>query len=171
MLQIQPITVVDAPDLASLANDIYFDHYSHFWDDGGQWYVANSFSISQLESEMIDLNNLFYFAIFENKRVGFLKLRPQNQLAKTEGNGFEVERIYLHKSTTGKGIGRKLMQFAIEMAQNQQKDYVWLKAMDSSHDAIRFYRSLGFEICGTSRLDYELLKPELRGMVTMKKML
>jgi diamine N-acetyltransferase len=171
MLEIQPITINDASTLASLAYDIYFDHYRHFWNDGGEWYVANAFSDSQLGSEITDLKNLFYFAVIEDKKVGFLKLRPENQLASTEGNGFEIERIYLSNKTTGKGIGRKLMEFAINMAQNQQKDYVWLKAMDTSHDAIRFYRSLGFEICGTSRLEYELLKSELRGMVTMKKML
>jgi diamine N-acetyltransferase len=169
MLKIQQIQANDATDLSALANAIYFDHYSHFWNDSGLWYVANSFSIKQLSDEMLDLRNLFYFAKFENDRIGFLKLRPYNQLSETAGDGFEIERIYLHKKATGKGIGRKLMEFAIEMAIAQNKDYVWLKAMDSSHDAIRFYESLGFGICGTSRLDYERLKPELRGMVAMKK--
>jgi diamine N-acetyltransferase len=171
MLSIQPIHIEDAPALSALAGEIYYPHYSHFWDDGGAWYVDNAFRISQLEREIADSRNQFYFVVDSNEKVGFLKLRPNNQLANTEGNGFEVERIYLHEKTTGKGIGKALMQFAFEMATAQQKDYVWLKAMDKSHDAVRFYKSLGFEICGTSILDYELLKPELRGMVAMKKVL
>ena len=82
---------------------------------------------------------------------------------------FEIERMYLTKEVTGKGVGRKLMEFAIEMARQQHKDYVWLKAMDSSQNAIRFYESLGFEICGTSRLDFEQMKTEFLGMVAMRK--
>jgi diamine N-acetyltransferase len=171
MLIIKPITLNDAETLSALSTQIYAEHYIHLWDDEGVWYMNNSFSISQLQEELSDSNNLFFFASHENQNVGFLKLRPQNQLTDEQGEGFEIERIYLQKSTTGKGIGRQLMEFAIEMAITQNKDYIWLKAMDSSLDAINFYRKLGFEICGASRLDYALLKPELRGMVTMKKIL
>lgn len=169
MLTIRPMTIDDAANLSALMNHIYFDHYKHLWHDGGQWYMDNAFNIRQLEDELTDSKNLFFFAIYGNQQVGFIKLRPQNQLIDIEGDGFEIERIYLHKSTTGKGIGKQLMEFAIEMAIAQNKDYVWLKAMDTSQNAINFYKKLGFEICGNSVLDYELLKPELRGMVTMKK--
>jgi diamine N-acetyltransferase len=171
MLTIKPMTIDDAEKLSALTSQIYFDHYSHLWDDGGQWYVYNAFNIKQLEEELIDIKNLFFFAIYENQEVGFIKLRPQNQLSDTEGDGFEIERIYLHKSTTNKGIGKQLMEFALEIATTLHKDYIWLKAMDTSHDAIRFYKKLGFELCGTFVLDYELLKPDVRGMVIMKKML
>jgi diamine N-acetyltransferase len=171
MLIIKPITLNNAEILSALSTQIYAEHYTHLWDDEGIWYANNSFSISQLQEELSDFNNLFFFASHENQNVGFLKLRPQNQLADEEGDGFEIERIYLQKSTTGKGIGRQLVAFAIGMAVAQNKDYVWLKAIESSFDAVNFYKKLGFEVCGTSRLDYPLLKPELRGMVTMKKVL
>ena len=79
--------------------------------------------------------------------------------------------IYLTNEATGRKIGRKLMKFAIEQAIQQNKDYVWLKAMDSSQNAIRFYESLGFEICGTSRLNFEQMKTEYLGMVAMRRIL
>ena len=168
-LEIQPITLADLETLSDVATRAYFDHYKHLWYDEGTWYAHKCFNIKQLEEEVLDEKNLFFMVIFNEEPVGFLKLRPENQLTKQVGNGFEIERIYLRKEVTGKGVGRKLMEFAIEMARQQHKDYVWLKAMDSSQDAIRFYESFGFEICGTSRLDFEQMKMEFLGMVAMKR--
>ncbi len=171
MIQIQAIGIADVEKLSGVATRAYFDHYTHLWHDNGAWYAHKCFNIKQLANELSDEKNLFFLTIFNEKPVGFLKLRPENQLAEQAGNGFEVERIYLTKEAIGKGIGRKLMEFAIKMAKNQSKNYVWLKAMDSSKDAIRFYESLGFEICGTSRLNFEQMKTEFLGMVAMKMVL
>lgn len=168
-IKIEKITISDVEKFSEVATRAYFDHYQHLWHDDGKWYAHKCFNISQLKEELSDTKNEFFFAILDENPVGFLKIRPENQLIGQEGNGFEIERIYLTNETTGRGVGRKLMEFAIEMAHEQNKDYVWLKAMDSSQNAIRFYESLGFEICGTSRLDFEQMKTEYLGMVAMRK--
>ncbi len=168
-LNIERISISEVEKLSEVATRAYFDHYRHLWYDEGEWYAHKCFNVSQLIEELTDSKNLFFFAVLDGKPVGFLKLRPENQLAGQDGNGFEVERIYLTNEATGRGVGRALMEFAIEMAWQQNKDYVWLKAMDSSQNAIRFYESLGFEICGTSRLNFEQMKTEYLGMVAMRK--
>jgi diamine N-acetyltransferase len=168
-LEIQSIGIESVEKLSKVATKAYFDHYKHLWHDDGTWYVDKCFNINQLSTELQDKSNLIFLAIFEEKPVGFLKLRPENQLIEESGKGLEIERIYLIKEVTGRGFGRKLMEFAIEFANKQHKDYVWLKAMDSSKDAIRFYESLGFEICGTSQLDFTQMKTEYLGMVTMRR--
>jgi ribosomal protein S18 acetylase RimI-like enzyme len=170
-IEIQAINVVEVEVLSNVATKAYFDHYKHLWHDQGVWYAHKCFNIKQLEEELLDAKNFFFLANLNNRPVGFLKLRPENQLAEQIGDGFEIERIYLTNEATGMGVGRKLMEFAIEKARQQNKDYVWLKAMDSSNNAIRFYESLGFEICGRSRLDFEQMKTEFLGMVAMKKSL
>jgi diamine N-acetyltransferase len=168
-LKIEKITISEVEKLSEVATRAYFDHYRHLWYDKGEWYAHKCFNINQLTKELSDFKNDFFFAILDEKYVGFLKFRPENQLVGQEGNGFEVERIYLTNEATGKKVGRKLMEFAIEMAIQQNKDFVWLKAMDSSQNAIRFYESLDFEICGTSRLDFEQMKTEYLGMVAMRR--
>lgn len=168
-LNIERISISEVEKLSEVATRAYFDHYRHLWYDEGEWYAHKCFNVSQLIEELTDSKNLFFFAVLDGRYVGFLKLRPENQLAGQDGNGFEVERIYLTNEATGRGVGRALMEFAIEMARQQNKDYVWLKAMDSSQNAIRFYESLGFEICGTSRLNFEQMKTEYLGMVAMRK--
>lgn len=168
-IQIEKIKISETEKFSELATRAYFDHYRHLWYDNGEWYAHKCFNINQLSEELSDTKNNFFFAILDEKPVGFLKVRPENQLTQQEVNGFEIERIYLTNEATGRGVGRKLMEFAIEMARQQNKDYVWLKAMDSSQNAIRFYESLGFEICGTARLDFEQMKTEYLGMVAMRR--
>jgi GNAT superfamily N-acetyltransferase len=74
------------------------------------------------------------------------------------------------KVATGKGYGRQAVEFCFDYAKNLKKEIIWLKAMDSS-DAVAFYENLGFEVCGTFRLDFPQMKPEFRGMVIMLKRL
>jgi hypothetical protein len=60
------------------------------------------------------------------------------------------------------------MQRAIDL----RKDIVFLKAMDSSNDAIKFYKSLGYAVCGDLQLPmptFALMKQEYRGMLILKK--
>ncbi len=168
-LRIEKITISEVEKFSEVATQAYFDHYRHLWYDEGEWYAHKCFNVNQLSEELLDDKNRFFFAILDEKLVGFLKLRPENQLAEQEGNGFEIERIYMTNEATGRGVGRKMMEFAIEMARQQNKDYVWLKAMDSSQNAIRFYESLGFVICGTSHLNFEQMKTEYLGMVAMRR--
>lgn len=170
-LEIEKIDLSHLEILSEVATRAYFDHYKHLWYDEGAWYAAKCFNTSQLAEEISDERNAFFLAILNQKPVGFLKLRPENQLIEQAGNGFEIERIYLTNEATGRGVGKKLMEFAIEMAKTQNKDYVWLKAMDSSQDAIRFYEKLGFQVCGTSRLDFTQMKTEFLGMVSMKRII
>jgi ribosomal protein S18 acetylase RimI-like enzyme len=81
----------------------------------------------------------------------------------------ELERIYLNKEATGKGIGKRLVDLTLETAQENNKDLVWLKAMDTSDEPIAFYEKMGFSIKGTHCLKHRLMKEELRGMVILTK--
>jgi ribosomal protein S18 acetylase RimI-like enzyme len=79
----------------------------------------------------------------------------------------ELQRIYTHLS--GKGVGQFLMDFSIELALKNHSKLIWLQVMDTSTQAIRFYEKNGFQICGAHTLSYEKMKPQLRGMFTMKR--
>lgn len=170
MLEILPITVEDAAELAEVAVAAYKDHYLHLWHDGGDWYLKRSFSVPQLESELAGEANRFYIARWNGENVGFMKTRTDRTLPMFDaGDALEVERIYLTAAAQGKGIGRALIELAVSDARQMGRNIVWLKAMDTSDDALAFYERMGFEKCGGERLDYEMLKPELAGMFWMKR--
>ena len=170
IIDIKTIGTKDVALLSDVAVRAYCDHYKHLWYDEGKWYSKKSFSKENLLNELTDENAQFFIIYFNKDAVGFLKLNIDAPLEEN-ADALELERIYLTKSVTGKGIGKFVFDFVIEIAKQQNKKLIWLKVMDSSTNAIAFYKKMRFEICGTIRLDFEMMKPELRGMFVMKKML
>ncbi|HYE54054.1 MAG TPA: GNAT family N-acetyltransferase, partial [Chitinophagaceae bacterium] len=85
-------------------------------------------------------------------------------------DALELERIYLITSATGKSYGTKAIRFSETYARKQNKEILWLKMMDSTTNHV-FYGKMGFEPCGTRKLSFDRMKPELRGMTVMMKWL
>jgi len=169
-VSIRKINSTDAALLSATAWKAYCDHYLHLWFDNGEWYRKKCFTTEVLQQELADPNNLFYIAYDADEPVGFLKLRIDAVLeTDPDKNGLELERIYLTSAASRKGIGKQLMELSLAVAKEYQKEIIWLKAMDSSEGPIAFYRQMGFEICGITRLSFEQMKEEYRGMVIMKK--
>ncbi|MER2997817.1 GNAT family N-acetyltransferase [Pontibacter populi] len=169
-VSIVPCTISDLHTLQDIALNAYGDHYLHLWNDGGAWYIEKSFSDAALKSELEDTDAAFFLVHDADELVGFLKLNNNKALENySPEDALELERIYLTKADSGKGVGKQVMNFTEQFARERNKKVIWLKAMDSSHDAIRFYEQNGYAHCGTYRLDFEAMKPEYRGMVIMKK--
>lgn len=171
-VRIERVQLKDVEFLSQVAVKAYADHYLHLWDDGGRWYMQKYFSEEKFAEELKDENSCFYIAFFNDAPVGFLKINinaPINGF--TDKSSLELERIYLNKEVTGMGIGRKLVELTFDIAEKHNKDFVWLKAMDTSNAAIAFYEKMGFKIEGVHRLKHPLMKDELRGMVIMVKKL
>ncbi|MGI8634721.1 MAG: GNAT family N-acetyltransferase [Segetibacter sp.] len=169
-IAIARVEAKDASFLSEVALKAYADHYLHLWHDGGLWYMNKFFAVEQLASEINNQNSRFYIAFFKGTPVGFLKINIHASLNGFEDkNALELERIYLNKQATGKGIGRELVDLTFKIAAENNKNIVWLKAMDTSNGPIAFYKKMGFEIKGTHRLKHPLMKEDLRGMVVMIK--
>jgi GNAT superfamily N-acetyltransferase len=169
-IEIIQCSIVDASELAEVAVRAYRDYYLYLWHDDGSWYINRSFSIEQFEKELKDPNAAFYLLKDDVFSAGFMKLNLDQPLEGFESlPAMELERIYIAKSASRKGIGRKAVEFCFALAATMNKKIVWLKSMDSS-DALLFYERIGFEECGTYRLDFEVMKAEYRGMkILMKK--
>jgi GNAT superfamily N-acetyltransferase len=169
-VRIEKIGVEAAELLSKVALKAYADHYLHLWYDGGEWYLKKFFSVKRLATELSDTNAEFYLAYCNDSPVGFLKINVDAPLhGEEDKNALELERIYLPKDAEGKGIGRALIRLTFDIARQNNKELVWLKAMDTSERPIAFYKKMGFDIAGTFRLKHEMMKEELRGMIIMKK--
>lgn len=170
---IKQLSVDDAVELQPVALKAYKDHYLHLWYDKGKWYIEKSFSLTALQSELRQINSLFYLVYYNQQPVGFLKLNIDAPLIineiTLEENALELQRIYLVQEVTGKGIGKVLISFIENVALANHKKCVWLKVMDSSSAAISFYKKTGFEICGIYILPFTQMKEEYRGMFIMRK--
>lgn len=172
-MNIQQIDVSNAAELSSLAKTIYVEHYLHLWHPGGaEWYMHEyAYPEANLQAELADPNNLHYI-VYNDTGIaqGYLKLRIRSVCQGSETrNGLEIERIYLHKEYTGKGIGRQLIRLSEAVARQHHQNLVFLKAMDTSLDAIGFYRKMGYLECGRLVLPFDNMKEMYRGMVILCK--
>lgn len=167
-IKITSCTIADLHSLQDIAINSYGDHYLYLWFDGGMWYIDRCFSDAALKKELEDPNTAFFLIYDRDELVGFLKLNINKALEdEDETESLELERIYLTKASSGKGIGRKAVKFTVAFAREKKKQLIWLKAMDSSR-SVNFYQQNGFQQSGTYILDFEQMKPEYRGMVILK---
>ncbi len=164
-----------AAELSALAKAIYVEHYLHLWYPGGaNWYMEEqAYPEETLREELADPNNLHYIVYDEEELAqGYLKLRIKGTLNGYEDKDcLEIERIYLHKAATGKGIGKQLMELSETVAKQHHKNRIFLKAMDSSLNAIGFYQRMGYTVCGKLVLPFTQMKETYRGMVILQKKL
>lgn len=167
---IRAVSPGEAADLAALCCQIYQQHFTYLWTDEGRWYQDQLYNEPRLKSELTDPNVQYFFAAVANQAVGYLKVKLDSNLD-NEPDGLEIERIYLLKKMAGQGVGKQLIERAFDIAQQLNKRYAWLKAMDSSVDSLHFYRKRGFNFAGETSLSYPQMKPEFRRMWQLKKQL
>jgi len=154
-------------DLIRIAKTSYQDHYTYLWDDEGANYISSNFNVNQLQQELVNPNSQFYLLYYLEKLFGFLKLNLDSELKNYYSiEALELERIYFLKEATGKGLGKMVIEFVIDLAKKRNKNIVWLKAMDSSR-SVEFYKRNQFEIVDEMILPYEFMKDEYRKIVTM----
>ena len=172
-MYVKVCTEKDINELVRVSIQSYNEHYLYLWHDDGKKYVADNFNPETFQQQILD-TNVALFLIYEiegTSPVGFLKLNIDKSYGdKTKQHALELERIYLLKEVSGKGVGRQVLEFTDQYARERSKKYIWLKAMDSS-SAIEFYGKSGYKIIGDYMLTFPEMKEEFRGMHVMMKSL
>jgi GNAT superfamily N-acetyltransferase len=169
-MEIKKAGLTDLAEVQDIGIRSYLPHYRHLWKEGGtDWYLHRCFGDETLQAELVDKNIEYYIISSENRSIGILKLVLQKSLPDSNiENALYLEKIYFVKEWTGKGIGRQLMEFTFDRAKELNCECVWLMAMDTSDKPIAAYQRAGFTEHSRTRLDFEQMKEEFRGMVVMK---
>ena len=110
-----------------------------------QKYLEEGFTVDKLTSELTNPNSEFYFALFDNKVIGYLKINfGQAQTELKDQNALEIERIYVLKEFHGKKVGQILYDKAFDIAKQTSANYLWLGVWEENPRAINFYKKNGF---------------------------
>ena len=108
-------------------------------------YLEEAYAYQKLSAELNDANSVFYFAMMEDKVIGYLKLNfGASQTELKDNEALEIERIYVLKEFHGKKVGQLLFDKAIEVAKAQHVAYVWLGVWENNKRALQFYTKNGF---------------------------
>lgn len=104
-------------------------------------------------------NSRFFFIYLDNQLAGYLKLNIDlAQTEKIDRNGLEIERIYIRKEYKRQGLGRQLLEFAIELATKERRKLIWLGVWEENENALLFYQMFGFRKNGTHNFYIEIDK-------------
>lgn len=145
-IAIQSVTGSDITALQELSRTTFSEAFaSQNTVEDMQAYLQTAFSAEKLKEEINTPGTSFYFAVHQNKWVGYLKVNEGSaQSDLKDANSLEVERIYVRQAYLGKGIGQLLFNHALTLAKDKGKAYVWLGVWEKNEKAIRFYKKNGF---------------------------
>ncbi|MGE7998040.1 GNAT family N-acetyltransferase [Lysinibacillus sp. NPDC093190] len=123
-------------------NDTFKDQNS---PENMKTYLEKAFNTIRLEKELSNPNSEFYFIYYDEETAGYLKVNVNEaQSEQMVDESLEIERIYIRNKYQGKGLGKHLINKAMEIAVAQNKKSIWLGVWEKNDNAIGFYKKIGF---------------------------
>lgn len=145
-IHLSKVTLNDIERLQEIGRQTFFETFSAGnTAENMTKYLAEGFSIEKLTAELSNENAAFYFATYEGRVIGYLKVNHgQSQTELQDDRALEIERIYVLNEFHGKQVGQILFEKAIQIAREANADYVWLGVWEENPRAIQFYKKNGF---------------------------
>ncbi|RKL68112.1 GNAT family N-acetyltransferase [Salipaludibacillus neizhouensis] len=128
-------------------NDTFKDQNS---PENMKAYIEKAFNLKQLEKELSKVSSEFFFVYVNNEVVGYLKVNTNDAQSEEMGEEtLEIERIYIKNNFQKHGLGKYLLNKAMEIAMERHKKKIWLGVWEKNENAIAFYKKMGFVQTGT----------------------
>lgn len=132
MIEIRPVTHADVPAVISLITQTLAEFGLVF----GQGSATDE-PIRTLPSSYTDAGGAFWVAVSDTI-VGTCGVYPDGPTA------FELRKMYLDPRARGAGVGKRLLDTAVEFARSRGATELVLDTLDSMTRAIAFYEANGF---------------------------
>ncbi|NEN83746.1 GNAT family N-acetyltransferase [Paenibacillus elgii] len=108
-------------------------------------YLERAFTLNQLEKELSNSSSQFFFVYVDHEVAGYLKVNVNDAQSEEMGDeSLEIERIHIKKNFQKHGLGKYLLNQAIEIAMECNKKQIWLGVWERNENAIAFYEKMGF---------------------------
>lgn len=147
---IRPVRLDEVAILKEIAEQTFMETFVH--DNSSeqlQAFFDEVYALPILEAELNDPNTEVDFILINNQIAGYLKLNwNTSQTEQVLEKAMEIQRIYILQDFQGKGLGKEAFDYALEVAQESQMDWVWLGVWEHNHKVQAFYAKYGFEKFG-----------------------
>lgn len=143
---IKKASILDLLTLQILGRETFYETFAqHNSEEEMQNYLDKSFDLDKLTGELNHQDSQFFIVWEENTPVGYLKVNTGTaQTELQDETSLEIERIYVKSSHHGKKVGQVLYEKALEIAQEENKKYIWLGVWEENRRAVSFYKKNGF---------------------------
>ncbi|MBT2770863.1 GNAT family N-acetyltransferase [Halomonas sp. ISL-60] len=113
-------------------------------------YLERAFNTKQLEEELSNTSSAIFFLHFNEEVAGYLKINTDEAQSEKMGEeSLEIERIYIKNKFQKLGLGKHLLNKAMDITREQDKKSIWLGVWEKNNNAIAFYKKMGFKQTGT----------------------
>ncbi len=147
-MEIRLLVKNELPIVKDLAYRIWPSTYKEILSQEQMAYMLNwMYSIETLEESLE--SDHYFFAIFdEDEALGFIDV----ELNCPKTSGMKLQKIYVLPEKQGLGLGKKLLNFAIDFGKKQGVNHLTLQ-VNRFNKAVNFYRHAGFEIIDEQDFD------------------
>ncbi len=136
--QVRVWTKNDLPDIRKIALATWRDAYSHIFPIVDmEKYHKEYYNNKTLNQSFKD--KIGFIGIGGDKTIGYLIA-----LEKQDREQFYINSLYILPDYQGRGIGKQLLEIAIQKAKLLGYDKVWLDVMSGNTKAINWYKRQGF---------------------------
>lgn len=143
-------TAADAPTLATLARDTFFDTFASTNDANDMaLHLQRAYGIEQQTAELTD-PGVITLLVEEGKRaVAYAQLRTGDEPECITGpRPMELWRFYVDRDWHGKGVAQALMARVVAEAGQAGAQTLWLGVWERNPRALAFYGKCGFADVG-----------------------
>jgi diamine N-acetyltransferase len=143
---IKKCTLEDSRILQEISYETFNETFKHQnSSENMSAYLVKAFNLKQLEKELSNISSQFFFVYLNNEVAGYLKVNTKDAQSEEMGaESLEIERIYIKNQFQKHGLGKYLLNKAMEIAIEHNKKKIWLGVWEKNENAIAFYKKLGF---------------------------
>ncbi len=150
-IKIKKCNLEDLQTLQEISIETFYDTFKdQNSTENMEAYLDKAFNLPQLEEELSNVSSQFFFVYIDHEVGGYLKINTNDAQSEDMGDeSLEIERIYIKSLFQKHGLGKYLLNKAIEIARDHHKKKVWLGVWEENENAIAFYEKMGFVQSGT----------------------
>lgn len=169
-MEITPLTEKLFDSYIEIGKKAYDQHYLHLWENqDSSPYHESSFTHAVLQKQATDDTAELFIIGYDGKPAGVLKIVKNSPIHPFSAeDALLLEKIYILKEYTGKGIGKEVLDFTEQRARELQKKVIWLDTMQNGR-ALHFYLAYGFEIHSETKLHFQTVVDRERPMYQLVK--
>ena len=147
---IERASVQHAEILSEIGGDTFYETFRPYNTESDiLQYIKKAYSIDVIEHNLINPNIAYYLCYGAGIVIGYIKLVHHATYKGLINLTIELEKIYVLSAYFGSGVGKCLMDCAINHSKGNGFETLFLGVWQENERAVNFYKKIGFEVFET----------------------
>lgn len=146
MLEFSLLKEKDYSFFESLAKEIWEEHFTSIIGGSQVAYMLKKFQSSSAIKKQISNGYKYYFIMDGESVLGYFAF-------KNEETKMFLSKLYLKKEFRGLGYARKVLDFLVQTAKNENLKNIYLTVNINNLNSIKAYEKMGFYVLEKKKMD------------------